>query len=128
MKQGMILSLLLGMTVLVGCQTYSENTLNGLGSREGATMGNAIGRPIGSDERAAMGAFGRATRVVVGETVYWQNGRTGHWGSYCPIRDGHTGYQGDYCREFVTQRCLNGQIERVYGTACRRPNGTWYNI
>ena len=60
--------------------------------------------------------------------VYWTNTRTGNWGTYQPVRDGHSRYVGYYCREFVSTAVVYGRMERVYGTACRHPNGTWHAI
>lgn len=99
----------------VGAQiTFSDNT-----------YGNALGRqPYPEDIRSVNHGFTKATRVPVGETVYWHSKRTGHWGTFCPIRDGHA-LCGDYCREFVTTTVIDGHTERTYGTACRKPNGTW---
>ncbi|MCS5711044.1 RT0821/Lpp0805 family surface protein [Candidatus Berkiella aquae] len=94
----------------------------------GAVAGNAIGRYLDeSDNREARNAFRAASCAPVGETVYWENGRTGHWGWYQPRADGHSRY-GNYCREFAMKANINGRSERVYGTACRRPNGTWYEL
>lgn len=88
--------------------------------------GNALGyRAYPDDARASYQAFEKASRKPIGEKVYWHNVRTGHWGSYCATRDGLS-QCGNYCREFVTTTHIQGRVERVYGTACRRPNGTWY--
>lgn len=153
-KRGYLLILLMASTVLAGCQNMSNReaaatvvgTVAGavvgaqfghhggqvaaaaVGALLGGAVGNAIGRSADeSDLREASNGFARASRVSVGETVYWHNERTGHYGSFKPVRDGHSRY-GNYCREFVTNVYINGQIQRSYGTTCRQPNGTWYLI
>lgn len=99
-----------------------------IGVVAGAIAGNAIGRYMDdTDSGHARRAFSSASRAPVGETVYWENGRTGHWGAYQVRADGHSRY-GNYCREFAMTAYVNGREERVYGTACRRPNGTWYEL
>lgn len=98
----------------------------GIGAVAGGLVGNAIGRQLDAmDAREANAAFMRASRAPVGEVVYWNNTRTGNWGCYQPLRDGHSSMEGLYCREFQTTATIEGQTRRVYGTACRQPNGTW---
>ncbi|MFI4938149.1 MAG: RT0821/Lpp0805 family surface protein [Candidatus Berkiellales bacterium] len=113
---------------VIGAQYYpGSNQAAGVGAGAlfGDTTGNGIGRaPNQSDVHSAHNGFVKATRVPIGETVYWHNKRTSHWGTFCPIRDGHS-LCGNYCREFVTTTFIDGRAERTYGTACRRPNGTW---
>lgn len=100
-----------------------------IGAAAGAVVGNAIGRASQtSDYHVSRGAFVKASQAPCGDTAYWYNGRTGNWGYYCPLRDGHTRIYGDYCREFMTTVYINGKQQRMYGTACRRPNGTWYDM
>lgn len=97
-----------------------------LGGVAGGLSGNAIGRYLDAyDARQANQAYERASRVPVGEVVYWNNTRTGNWGCYKPLREGHSSVQGLYCREYETTAMIQGRRQRVYGTACRQPNGTW---
>lgn len=143
------ISLSLITAILAGCQsTHTSNSPSVLYGKIGTTKGaahyhaeraaeaplgalsaaygNALGRGTDpSDHRVSSHAFEKVSRMPVGEEVYWHNARTGHWGTYCPVRDGLS-QCGNYCREFVTTTHINGRAERTYGTACRRPNGTWY--
>ncbi len=32
---------------------------------------------------------------------------------------------GQYCREYTIQATIGGRTERLYGTFCRQPDGTW---
>jgi surface antigen len=32
---------------------------------------------------------------------------------------------GMYCREYQTTAAVSGQVQQVYGTACRQPDGAW---
>ena len=103
-----------------------------LGTAVGAVVGGIAGSVIGrsideTDARAANRAYDRSSRAVRGEIVYWENGRTGNAGNIQALRDGHSRY-GNYCREYALESRINGRYERVYSTACRRPNGTWYTV
>jgi surface antigen len=99
-----------------------------IGVVAGAVAGQAIGRYLDeSDSGHSRRAFSAASRAPVGETVYWENGRTGHHGWYQPCADGHSRY-GNYCRQFTMNSYIDGRCETVTGVACRRPNGTWYEL
>lgn len=151
-KKHFIIGLLLASSVLGGCQRTGQKetaaTVIGavaggvigaqfghhggrvagavIGALFGGLLGNAVGQKMDEEDlREANRAFTTATRAPVGQTIYWSNSRTGNWGYYRPIRDGHRRFDGIYCREFVTTATINGRTERVYGTACRHPNGTW---
>lgn len=147
--------LLVSTGLLVGCQSTGKNETAGtvlggmvgavvgaqfghgagrvaggaIGALTGALLGKAVGQKVDEEDmKEANRAFVTATRAPVGQTIYWNNARTGNWGYYRPIRDGHRRFDGYYCREFATTATINGHTERVYGTACRHPNGTWEAI
>ena len=116
---------------VVGAQ-FGHGAGSVIGGAVGALVGGLIGNQIGasmdqSDREQANAAFVRSTRVAVGETVYWNNEQTGHWGTYRPIRDGES-KMGYYCREFVTTVYVHGRTDKLYGTACRKPDGSWHAI
>lgn len=116
---------------VIGAQ-FGHGAGSVVGGAIGALIGGLIGNQIGSsmdaeDKSKANVAFTKATRVSVGETVYWHNGQNGHWGSYRPIRDGESDL-GYYCREFVTTVYTHGRTEKLYGTACRQPDGSWLAV
>lgn len=125
--KGKILSvfMLAIFSILTGCQSSVSIQSGGFSEVQGNAIG-CCGNSVAaqSDRREYNCAFRKASRVAVGETVYWNNHRTGNWGSFCPTRDGHATC-GDYCREFSSVTYIEGRAERTYGTACRRPNGTW---
>ncbi len=117
---------------IIGAQ-FGHGAGRAAGAAIGALFGGLFGKAVGQsldqeDMKEANRAFVTATRAPVGQTIYWNNARTGNWGYYRPIRDGHRRFDGYYCREFVTNATINGQTQRVYGTACRHPNGTWQAI
>lgn len=116
---------------IIGAQ-FGHGAGSVVGGAVGALIGGIIGNQIGNsmdgdDKMHANTAFTKASRVPVGETVYWSNSNTGHWGTYRPVRDGESG-MGYYCREFVTTIFVHGRSEKMYGTSCRQPDGSWHAI
>jgi surface antigen len=98
----------------------------------GAILGGLVGQEVGqsmaeTDKLKATQAFDNATRAPIGETIYWNNTPTGHGGSIRPIRDGMSA-NGQYCREFQTTVYINERTEKMYGSACRKPDGSWEAI
>ena len=116
---------------VVGAQ-FGHGAGSVVGGAIGALIGGILGGEVGrsmdsSDKQEANVAFSKAARVPVGETVYWSNSNTGHWGTFRPVRDGESTV-GYFCREFVTTVYVHGRSERMYGTACRHPDGSWHAI
>jgi surface antigen len=92
----------------------------------GAFLGNEVGKSL---DRADRGYAGQASYQALefapaGNQIGWQNPDSGHYGSVTPIRT-YQANGGEYCREFQQQAAVGGQIEEVYGTACRQPDGRW---
>lgn len=95
------------------------------GTLLGALIGSNIGRTMDEvDRMRAHQALTQATQAPIGATINWNNPRSGHYGSVTPVRDGVSS-AGSYCREFQQTVTIDGQTERVYGTACRQPDGSW---
>lgn len=80
---------------------------------------NALTEP---QQRALEEAQIRATTAPIGERIVWTNGTAN--GSVTAVREG-TSTSGRYCREFQQQVIAAGRMQEVYGTACRRPDGSW---
>lgn len=92
----------------------------------GSATGNAIGRTINeADLRSAEQGFYKASRVAIGEKVFWHNECSGNWGMFIPVCDSNSRL-GNYCRKFATEVCVEGRVTKGYGTACRQANGNWY--
>lgn len=124
------------MTMLSGCElgkTRDESTVlvgTVCSALEGPLISPIVGNGIGqlvdiADFPDANEAFEKATRVSLGQKVYWQNEATAHWGSYVPVRDCPS-ERGEYCREFVTCTYIDRKRVESHGKACRRTDGSWY--
>lgn len=96
-----------------------------LGAFAGAVIGSEIGQYMDSlDKQKANEAFTESTKAPVGRTITWNNPESGHSGSFKTVRDG-TSSNGEYCREYQSKVTIGGKVENAYGTACRRPDGSW---
>lgn len=97
-----------------------------VGSLLGAFLGMEVGRSIDEGDRMAADAAARRAYLdePVGRTVTWANPASGHEGTIVTLRDG-TDSTGNYCREYQQTVKIDGRSQRAFGTACRRPDGSW---
>lgn len=154
MKKSILSMCLVSAIALSGCQTLqSQGDKQLIGTGAGAVAGGLLGSTIGggSGQKWAIGAgvllgslmgseIGasldkadmayanqanqQAYSAPVGETISWNNPQTGNYGTVKPVRDGYS-QSGDYCREYQQTVVVGGQEQSAYGTACRRPDGSW---
>lgn len=140
--------LLAGTVALGGCATYQGpqeqagmvigGVLGGvLGSQVGAGSGRTAAIIAGTLAGAAIGgAIGQnmdqmdrfkttqtLETVRTGVPSVWVNPDTGNQYSVTPTRtfESTTGS----CREYTIDTIIGGKREKVYGTACRQPDGSW---
>jgi surface antigen len=92
-----------------------------VGTIVGAIIGSSIGRSM---DQADVACVGQALEYgEQGAPVAWANPDTG---AHYRVTPGKTYQQnGDYCREFTREAIIGGRQERIYGTACRQPDGSW---
>lgn len=97
----------------------------GAGALLGALVGSEVGASLDRADRAYLNqANQKARSAPIGETISWDNPRTGNRGVVTPVREGST-QSGRYCREFQQTIYVGGREETGYGTACRQPDGSW---
>ena len=90
----------------------------------GAVLGGVIGNRLGKhlDERDQC-MIGRALdKTPDGRSATWENDR-GQQRTVTPTRT-YVSRDGRQCRDFVQEAIVNGQTEKLSGTACKRPDGT----
>lgn len=99
-----------------------------IGTAVGASIGNEVGRKM--DERDYL-VMARARHEALdsspsGVASDWTNPDTGNYGTFVP----EPAYKesGEYCREYTQTITVGGETEKGYGTACRRPDGSWQII
>lgn len=91
------------------------------GSLIGAVIGGSVGRSM--DDRDRMKTSLALENVRTGVPSTWRNPDTGNSYTVVPTRTYDTA-QGP-CREYTVDGVVAGKKERVYGTACRQPDGSW---
>tara|TARA_Y100000034_G_C6909605_1_gene423593 strand:+ start:9471 stop:9947 length:477 start_codon:yes stop_codon:yes gene_type:complete len=96
------------------------------GTLIGALVGSSIGQSLDQTDKMMME---RATqRTLENSHDYdgqmWHNSGTGVRGTVRPTRTWQAS-NGQYCREYQQTVYVGGKNQSAYGTACRRPDGTW---
>ena len=91
------------------------------GTLAGAAIGGAIGHNM--DETDRMRAAQTLETVRTGVPSRWHNPDTGSDYTMVPTRTYET--SSGPCREYTIDAMIGGRIEKVYGTACRQPDGSW---
>lgn len=91
------------------------------GTLAGAYLGSRIGKSM--DEKDRMKAAQALETAPTGQPTSWRNPDTGAAYTVTPTRT----YQeaGAPCRDFTTKAVIEGKEEKVNGTACRQPDGSW---
>ncbi|HEX7007209.1 MAG TPA: RT0821/Lpp0805 family surface protein [Alphaproteobacteria bacterium] len=99
-----------------------KTTMTIAGILAGALAGGAIGRSMEPADQACVSRT--LEHTPTGQTVAWQNpdNQSSYW--VTPTRTYETA-SGVPCREYVTDAVIGGRVEKVVGTACRQPDGTW---
>lgn len=92
-----------------------------IGTVAGAMIGGSVGRSMDNTDRMYAGAALENVRTGVPST--WVNPDTGYEYTVTPTRT-YDSAQGP-CREYTLDAIIGGNVEQVYGTACRQPDGSW---
>lgn len=92
------------------------------GAAAGALVGNAIGKNMDDADRMKMNQALDSNNV--GQPAYWNNRKTGASYKVTPVKN-VTVKSNKYCREYQTVATIDGQQQKMYGTACRQPDGSW---
>ncbi len=59
-----------------------------------------------------------------GRKIAWRNPDADAHYKVTPVKS-YESHAGRYCREYITEAVISGRTEKVYGTACRQPDGAW---
>lgn len=121
-QQGMIIGGVLGG--VLGSQVgrgEGRTAATIVGTLIGAAVGGAVGRSMAENDRLKAAHSLETVRTGVPST--WRNPDTGNQYTFTPTRT-YEAAQGP-CREYVVDAIVAGKREKVYGTACRQPDGSW---
>jgi surface antigen len=88
----------------------------------GSIVGERIGRWMDQVDQACVGQT--LEHAPTGNSVEWVNPDTGVVYDVTPTETYRAG-DDRYCREYQADAQVGGRAERVYGTACRQPDGSW---
>lgn len=95
------------------------------GTLAGAYLGGAIGRDMDKNDRRRLN--NALENNDVGEPAYWRNANTGRRYEVVPVRNLPV-HGNRYCREYRTYADIAGRRQQIFGTACRKPDGTWQAV
>ena len=121
-QQGMVIGGVLGG--VLGSQVgggRGKTAATIVGTMAGAMIGGAVGRSMDDTDRLRTAHSLETVRTGVPST--WRNPDTGNQYTVVPTRtfDSGTGP----CREYTVDAIVAGKREKIYGTACRQPDGSW---
>lgn len=92
-----------------------------VGTLAGAALGNKVGHHFDQNDRQHFGTALESNQT--GSTSHWSDPDNNKSYSVTPTRTYKQGNQP--CRDFTMDAQVNGQPQKVTGTACRQSDGTW---
>jgi len=92
-----------------------------LGAVAGGVIGNTVGRSMDATDRLRTAQALETSPV--GAPTHWRNPDSGREYTVVPTRT-YASNEGP-CREYTMDAEVGGRREKVYGTACRQPDGSW---
>lgn len=92
-----------------------------VGTLIGSQIGGAIGQSM--DETDRLKTSHALENVRTGVTTTWRNPDTNYNYSVTPTRTYES--QTGQCREYTIDAIIGDKKEKIYGKACRQPDGSW---
>lgn len=98
------------------------------GALVGGIIGSEIGRGLDERDRqlAQEAEYDALERGPSGVARQWRNPDNGRYGDVVPSKPYKRGAED--CRDYTHTIYIDGQPQRMRGTACRNPDGTWQNV
>lgn len=93
-----------------------------VGTLVGAAIGGSIGRTMDDVDRMKVATA--LEHSPSNRSTTWRNPDSGNRYTVTPRRTYRRSAQ-TYCREYNIDAQIGGRREKVYGTACRQPDGSW---
>lgn len=93
------------------------------GTLAGAAIGGAVGHSM--DETDRLRTAQTLETVRTGVPSHWHNPDTGNDYTVVPTSTYEAPNGSGPCREYTMDAVIGGRPEKVYGKACRQPDGSW---
>ena len=118
---------------VIGAQTgKGKGQLVGvaLGTLAGAWLGQSVGKSLDDLDKMKIQQTTQNAleNKAVGQTSTWSNPDSGNSGTITPTKTIYEPGAKEPCREYTSTVTIDGQLETITGTACRRPDGTWRTV
>lgn len=91
----------------------------------GALIGGGLGKSMDQTDQYQVNQA--LEKSPTGNTIVWNNAQTGGAYKVTPTKTYQVA-ENTYCREFTTWGMVGGYEEKMYGTACRQPDGSWKTV
>lgn len=121
-SSGMIIGGILGGVLGHGVGGgHGQTAATIIGSLIGTSIGGNVGRVMDQNDRIKVAHS--LENVRTGVESSWRNPDSGYQYRVVPTRT----YQENAlpCREYQVDATLGGNVEKIYGTACRQADGSW---
>ncbi len=92
-----------------------------LGTIAGAAIGGSVGKSMADVDRLKTVEALESTKT--GNSARWKNPDSGNEYVVMPERTYNT--SSGPCRDYVINAVVSGKKEKINGTACRQPDGSW---
>lgn len=101
-----------------------------LGTLAGAWLGNSVGKSLDEHDKMMIEHTTQSAleNKPAGQSSSWSNPDSGNTGTVTPTKTYYASDKSEPCREYTSTVTIDGQLETITGTACRRPDGTWRTI
>ncbi len=91
----------------------------------GALIGGNLGKSMSQTDQNQVNQALETSRT--GRAISWRNPDTGGTYKVTPTKT-YKVAENSYCREYTTWGMVGGYEEKLFGTACRQPDGSWKNV
>jgi surface antigen len=92
-----------------------------LGTIAGAAIGGSVGKSMADVDRLKTAEALEGAKS--GTTTSWKNPDSGNEYVFTPQRSYKT--NSGPCRDYTINAVVSGKKEKINGTACRQPDGSW---
>lgn len=93
------------------------------GAVAGGLIGGAIGKSMDKADQAQLNNALEYSKS--GKATQWRNPDSGNIYRVKPTKTYYSQEGKRYCREYQTEATINGEQQKMYGKACRQPDGSW---